>query len=185
MELCHRSGDVSAGQLHDEVQSAGKRICIAARGDCGGASLSAGGTVAGLAGNYAAAAEVPAGDHRHGGDHAAAGGRRAWRVHRNSAGARVSHRQRAIRGANGHHSRLGARDESRHCGDLRLRGGQFQVEPAGRHRRGGARAGGERRYGRADADESRRRSASSKTRFIALPTFCTRRARCSIWMAPT
>ena len=40
------------GSLHDEVQPAGERVCVAAGGDCGGASVSAGVVGAGVAGNY-------------------------------------------------------------------------------------------------------------------------------------
>jgi hypothetical protein len=65
------------------------------------------------------AAALPARNHRHGRDHAAAGGRRARRVHRHSAGPRVA-RVAGQSAQEGSHSRLGARHQSGHGGHLRL-----------------------------------------------------------------
>ena len=66
-----------------------------------------------------AAAAVPDRDYRHGRDYAAAGGGRAWRVHRNSAGSRVA-RVAGQCAQEDSDSRLGAWDQSGDGGDLRL-----------------------------------------------------------------
>ena len=97
VELRHRPRHVSAGQLHHEVQPARQRIGLAPGRHRRSASLSAGVAVAGRARNREAAAGMPDRDHRHGRDHAAAGRRRAWRVHRHPAGPRVPRVARAIR----------------------------------------------------------------------------------------
>ena len=96
-ELRHRSGPVSAGLLHHEVQPARQRAGGAHRRPGLGASLSAGVALAGNPGSDGDARTGAGRNHRHGRGDAAAGRRRARRVHRHPAGSRAARIARAIR----------------------------------------------------------------------------------------
>ena len=110
-QLRHRSGPLSAGLLHHEVQPARQRAGGAHRRPGVGASLSAGVALAGNPGSDGYARKDAGRDHRHGRGHAAAGRRRAWRVHRHPAGPRAARiaRQSAQEAAD---SGFGARHQS-------------------------------------------------------------------------
>ena len=184
VELRRGSRHVSAGLVHHEVQRARERGGGAADRAGGGASLSAGAHFARRAAHPEDAERAAHRNHRHGCDHLAARGRRAWRADRHPAGARVS----GVAGQSAQEdpdSRLGARHQSGDGGDGRLQRREPEVECRrhGRHRiAGGA---GERRCGGADADQSRIRWACSSRRSTRLPMCCTPRARCFTWTAPT
>ncbi len=108
--------------------------------------------VAGNSRNLRSAAALPARHHRHGRDHAAAGRRRARRVHRNPAHARVA-RVAGQSAQKDSHSRLRARHQPGHSGHRRLRGRESQVECRRRHRSRSSRAAGGRRDRCADAHQ--------------------------------
>ena len=127
LELRHRSGSLSARLLHHEVQPARQRAGGAHRRPGLGASLSARIALAGRDGSHGDAGSGARRDHRHGRGHAAAGRRRARRVHRHPADSRAA-RSAGQSAQEDSDPRFGARHQSRHRRHGRLRGPEHPVE---------------------------------------------------------
>jgi hypothetical protein len=184
LELRHRPRHVSAGLLHHEVQPARQRTGRAHRRPGLGASLSAGIALAGRHGSDGASRIRAARNHRHGRRHAAARRRRAWRTDRHPAHPRAAPAagQSAQEDPD---SGFRARHQSRHRGHRRLRGREHplrRARPAGSRRAGKIRHRGR---GRPDGDQPQHAGRFRIAHHRRPPKFCTARARCSTWMAPT